>query len=206
MAQPAGIEAAARRSALVREALDVARQAHSDQIRSGSGGRPYIDHPVAVAECLAERGFADEVLTAALLHDVVEDSELTVEDIRDRFGEWIAELVRILSEDALIEPYELRKGEHRDRVAAAGPEALAIYAADKLTNVSMLRSAYEREGEGAGEDLQVSLDEKFETWQRDLEMLLRRAPELSLVNDLANQLAALASDRDRAAEAPPPST
>ena len=85
---------------------------------------------------------ADEVLAAALLHDVVEDSELEVEDIRERIGDRVAEIVAVLTDDERIESYRKRKGEHRARVEAAGPEALAIYAADKLTNVEMLRDAY----------------------------------------------------------------
>ena len=71
-----GIEAAAERSGAGPRRAGVAREAHAGQIRNGSGGMPYIDHPVAVAELLAEHGFGDEVLAAALLHDVVEDSEI----------------------------------------------------------------------------------------------------------------------------------
>ena len=74
-------------SALVAKPLEMAREAHAGQTRNGSGGMPYIDHPVAVAELLAEHGFGDEVLAAALLHDVVEDSETSVDDMRERFGE-----------------------------------------------------------------------------------------------------------------------
>jgi guanosine-3',5'-bis(diphosphate) 3'-pyrophosphohydrolase len=201
MTQSPGIDAAAGRSDLIREALEVARHAHAGQTRTGSGGRPYIEHPVAVAERLAEAGYPDVVLAAALLHDVVEDSELTVDDIRERFGDRVAELVDVLTEDASIEPHELRKKEHRERVGAADPEALAIFAADKLTNVSMLRSAYEAAGEQAGDDLKVPLDDKARMWELDLEALRAHAPDLPLVGELSNQLAGLADDR--AAQARP---
>ena len=56
----------------------MASEAHAGQIRNGSGGRPYIEHPLAVAELLAAHGFDDAVLAAALLHDVVEDSATEV--------------------------------------------------------------------------------------------------------------------------------
>ena len=201
MAQPSGIEVVADRSDLVRDALALARQAHSGQIRSASGGRPYIDHPVAVAEALLPLQTDDEVLAAALLHDVVEDSELTTGDIRERCGERAAELVAVLTDDPSIDPYEKRKREHRGRVEQAGADALAIYAADKLTNVRMLRSAYELEGEEIGEELEVSLDEKIYIWELDLEMLFGSAPELALVNELADELAGLWSDRATEARA-----
>jgi myo-inositol-1(or 4)-monophosphatase len=195
-----GIEAAAARSSLVREALEIARRAHAGQIRSASGGRPYIDHPVAVAERLSEHLDGEEVLAAALLHDVVEDSELEVDDIRARCGDRVADLVAVLTDDAAIEPYSRRKQDHRDRVEAAGREAMAIYAADKLTNLAMLRDAYSAEGEEsvAGE-LKVPLDEKVEIWESDLEMLRRHTGDDEAVKALAagleEQLSALAIDR-----------
>ncbi|MDQ3726018.1 MAG: HD domain-containing protein, partial [Actinomycetota bacterium] len=82
-----GIEAAAERSPLVRAALEKARIAHEGQVRNGSGGMPYVEHPKAVASMLVERDHRDEVLAAALLHDVVEDSETTVEELRELFGD-----------------------------------------------------------------------------------------------------------------------
>ena len=100
------------------------------------------------------------MLAAALLHDVVEDSELEVADVRERCGERVAEIVDALSDDESIESYEERKREHRGRVEAAGPDALAIYAADKLTNVTMLRDAYGDQGEAVAEELTVPLDVK----------------------------------------------
>lgn len=197
---PAGIEIVAGRSPLVRTALTMAREAHAGQVRNASGGRPYIDHPVAVAESLSEHISGDEVLAAALLHDVVEDSRLTVEDVRERCGDRVAEIVAALTDDATVEPYSLRKSEHRDRVEAAGQDALAIYAADKLTNVRMLRAAHREEGEEAVErELKVPLDEKIAIWEQDLEMLRAEASESpairALASTLEDQLRALAEER-----------
>jgi (p)ppGpp synthase/HD superfamily hydrolase len=81
------IEVAAARSPLVAEALAVATEAHAGQIRNGSCGKPYIEHPVAVADLLERHGFGEQVLAAALLHDVVEDSDTTVAELRERFGD-----------------------------------------------------------------------------------------------------------------------
>jgi (p)ppGpp synthase/HD superfamily hydrolase len=199
MAEPPGIEALAARSPLVRAALETARKAHAGQIRNGSGGRPYIDHPVAVAESLAEHLTGEEVLAAALLHDVVEDSELEVEDLRGRFGERVGEIVDVLTDDESLEPYAARKSEHRDRVEASDEEAKAVYAADKLTNVRMLRDAYGEQGEGVEEELKVPLDEKIAVWEQDLQMLRESAGESAAVSTLAagleEQLSALAADR-----------
>jgi (p)ppGpp synthase/HD superfamily hydrolase len=203
MSTSRGIDAAAGRSDLIRGALETASRAHSGQIRNASCGRPYIDHPVAVAERLLELDCSEEVLAAALLHDVVEDTELTNEDVLRAGGERVAELVEALTDDPSIDPYELRKREHRRRVEESGVDALAIYGADKLVNVGMLRGAYELEGEEIRRELKVSLDEKIYIWELDLEMLFDNAPEspviARLADELAQQLAGLWGDR--AAEA-----
>ncbi|MDP2573079.1 bifunctional GTP diphosphokinase/guanosine-3',5'-bis pyrophosphate 3'-pyrophosphohydrolase [Vibrio penaeicida] len=69
----------------------VARDAHEGQTRST--GEPYIIHPVAVARILAEMRLDNETLMAALLHDVIEDTEVTKEELEEQFGATVAELV-----------------------------------------------------------------------------------------------------------------
>ena len=75
----------------IRHAYEVAKQAHKAQLRRS--GEPYIIHPIAVAGILADLGMDSQSLIAALLHDTVEDTELTNEDIVKNFGEEIAQLV-----------------------------------------------------------------------------------------------------------------
>ena len=77
---------------LIRDALDVAIDAHKDQYRKS--GEPYIFHPLAVAKIAAEKIGLDSIgIASALLHDVVEDSKYTIEDIESRFGETVAKIV-----------------------------------------------------------------------------------------------------------------
>jgi hypothetical protein len=202
MTSTPGIDAAVERSDLVREALATAQRAHAGQLRRGSDGRPFIDHPVAVAELLCGERQGDEVIAAALLHDVIEKSETDLGAVRERFGEIVAALVAAMTEDASISSYEDRKEEHRRRVAEADPAALAIFAADKLTNVTMLREAYTLIGEGVSDELAVPLDLKMYIWEADLEMLFDEAPQLRLTDELADQLVGLWGDRFRAVRAP----
>lgn len=197
-----GIDAASERSDLVRSALALAREAHAGQARdTGSGEIPFLEHPLTVAERLAQHGFRDEVLAAGLLHDAVEHSDVELDRVRERCGDAVAELVEALTESADIEVYGTRKAEHRERVAAAGREAQAIFAADKTVNVEVLRGAYAREGEDVDEGLAVSLDAKIHAWELDLEMLFDEDPELPLVNELADQLTGLWSERAGVARA-----
>jgi hypothetical protein len=202
MTSAPGLDAAVERSDLVREALATAQRAHAGQLRRGSDGRPFIDHPIAVAELLCGERQGDEVIAAALLHDVIEKSETSLDSVRGRFGEAVGGLVAAMTEDESIPAYEDRKEEHRRRVADSGPAARAIFAADKLTNVTMLREAYALIGEGVSDELAVPLDLKMYIWEADLEMLFDEAPQLRLTSDLADQLIALWGDRFRAVRAP----
>jgi (p)ppGpp synthase/HD superfamily hydrolase len=197
MSSMPGIEAAVERSELLKDALETARRAHAGQLRRGSDGRPYIDHPLAVAELLVGHRYDDEVLAAALLHDVVEKSDIEAGEVRDRFGDRVADLVEALTEDETIQVYEERKKEHRRRIAGAGPDAMAIFAADKLTNVTMLREAYELIEESVSDELAVSLDLKIYIWELDLEMLFDEAPKMRLTDEFADEMVGLWGDRFR---------
>lgn len=81
----------AEQVSLVQEAFIVARDAHEGQTRSS--GEPYITHPVAVATILAEMRLDYETVSAALLHDVIEDTPVTKEQLAAQFGSAVAELV-----------------------------------------------------------------------------------------------------------------
>lgn len=193
------LAAALARSALVADALEQAREAHQGQVRNGSGGMPYIEHPKAVATLLAEHGFGDDVLAAALLHDVVEDSETTVADIERRFGEPVAGLVATLSDDESIDDYRRRKDEHRERIRDVDGDAFAIYGADKLTNVRTLRHAYGEEGERVREEFKVPLELKLDVWDQDRTLLVAAAPELPFLDELGLELSRLRADLAAAA-------
>src|SRR4051794_38285468 len=78
-------------------ALRWAAVGHEGQVRRGSGV-PYVEHPMAVALILDRLGFDEEVVIAGLLHDLVEDTEATLDEIRERFGARTAEIVGHCSE------------------------------------------------------------------------------------------------------------
>lgn len=197
MSATSGIDAAIERSDLLRDALETARRAHAGQLRRGSDGRPFIDHPLAVAGLLLEHGYGDEVLAAGLLHDVVEKSNIEIVDVRREFGDVVGDLVEAMTEDGTIASYEERKAEHRQRVAEADKAAMAIFAADKRTNVAMLREAYALIGERVSEELAVTLDLKVYVWEEDLEMLFNEAPGLKLTDEFADEMVNLWGDRFR---------
>lgn len=82
-------------NATITRALEFAVQAHGDQKRMT--GEPYAIHPIAVAQIVAQWGLDSEAIAAALLHDVVEDTAVTIDELKAEFGEKVAELVEGLT-------------------------------------------------------------------------------------------------------------
>src|SRR6478609_9084024 len=78
-------------TALIEQAFEVARVAHADQVRRS--GEPYITHPLGVALILADLGLDDVTIAAALLHDAVEDTTVTSEDLDRELGSDVASIV-----------------------------------------------------------------------------------------------------------------
>lgn len=121
---------------LVLRAADFAATMHRGQERKDEARSPYINHPVRVAAMLAEVGAVDdaEVLAAALLHDTVEDTVATHEEIRDRFGETVHGLVREVSDDTSLKSAQ-RKQAQIEGAAGLSPGAVLIKLADKTCNI-----------------------------------------------------------------------
>jgi guanosine-3',5'-bis(diphosphate) 3'-pyrophosphohydrolase len=121
-----------------RAALAYAEERHAGQRRKADGA-PFIDHPVEVAMLLYSAGAPDEVVAAGVLHDTIEKAGASVGELHERFGAHTASLVAAVSEDPEIHGYARRKAALREQVAAAGPEAQMVFAADKISKVRELR-------------------------------------------------------------------
>jgi guanosine-3',5'-bis(diphosphate) 3'-pyrophosphohydrolase len=117
-------------------ALAFAARKHRDQRRKDAEGSPYINHPIAVATALAdEGGVTDEViLLAACLHDTVEDTETTFEELEEAFGVEVSDLVRTVTDDKSLEK-SVRKQLQIEHAAKSSDETKQIKISDKLCNV-----------------------------------------------------------------------
>lgn len=133
---------------LIETALIFAARAHDGQRRK-STDVPYIVHPVGVMLILMETGETDpELLAGALLHDTVEDTKVTLAEVRDRFGPRVAEIVAGCSEPAKSEyAWEARK-QHTIAHLKTAPRAVQLVsAADKLHNLRSMMADYVIQGE-----------------------------------------------------------
>jgi (p)ppGpp synthase/HD superfamily hydrolase len=123
-------------------ALRWAAQCHEEQTRKGSGV-PYFQHVAAVGMILDRAGFDEDTVIAGLLHDVVEDTEATFEDVAARFGAAVAETVRHCSEVKLDvqgrkRPWIDRKRDHLAALIDVPTAARAVLLADKLHNLASI--------------------------------------------------------------------
>jgi (p)ppGpp synthase/HD superfamily hydrolase len=172
---------------LTAEALDWAAARHGGQVRSLDHA-PFILHPLEVAALLSGRGYDDEVVAAGLLHDVVEDTDAELSEVRATFGDRVCRIVGAVTEDPRIEEYEQRKAALRKQVADAGPDAAAVYAADKVVKARELRAEASHSARALDEP---ELRRRLDHYEASLEMLATVGEELPLVRQLAFELWAL---------------
>ncbi len=169
-------------------ALAFASRAHEGDTRDGDGA-PFILHPLEVASLLSSCGCRDEVTAAAILHDTLEDTEATADQLRERFGGDVARLVGYLTEDDRIEDVCRRKSALRGQVEDADDdEAAKIYAADKLSKIRELRIRLHAEPSFAR---QADGQRKLDHYWRSLAMLERALGGDALVRQLRFELEAI---------------
>ncbi|MCQ2546016.1 MAG: HD domain-containing protein [Clostridia bacterium] len=138
-------------TSLLDEAVKFAVDAHAGTERRGKGF-PYIVHPMEAVSIVSTITSDQELLAAAALHDVVEDTEYTEEDIRERFGDRVAGLVATES-DVVVEgktdeeSWHERKQAAIERLAAASHDGKVVAMGDKLSNMRAIARDYEVEGD-----------------------------------------------------------
>jgi len=119
----------------VLSAATFAAERHRDQRRKGKDASPYINHPLALASLLAARGERDPtLLMAALLHDTVEDTATSFEDIERAFGGEVADIVREVTDDKRL-PKAERKRLQIEHAAHLSRRAKLVKLADKICNL-----------------------------------------------------------------------
>ena len=179
----------ARDRPAVRDAVEWASAMHASQRRDVDRA-PFILHPLEVAALLSGRELDDAVVAAGVLHDVVEKTSATVEDVRDRFGDRTAEIVSAVTEDGSIDDFTARKAALRGQLETAGPDAHAVYAADKIAKARELRA--QAAADPAALD-DPAVQQRLEHYEHSLEALRAVAPGLPMLDQLAFELWALRS-------------
>lgn len=132
---------------LLEKARKFAIEAHKGQVRKNEVEKPMIIHPIDVANILEEYNFDENVIAAGYLHDVVEDTKYTINDIENEFGKDIASLVMGDTEPNKSLSWEERKAHTIENTKNLDIRHKAIVCADKISNLEDLRCFFERNGE-----------------------------------------------------------
>lgn len=121
---------------LVLKAAQFAAHKHRDQRRKDEDKTPYINHPLTVARALVEEGGVEdpEILAAALLHDTIEDTETTYDELLGQFGERIAKIVVEVTDDKTLDK-QTRKDLQVAKASRVSAAAQQVKIADKLCNL-----------------------------------------------------------------------
>lgn len=121
---------------LVISAAVFAAERHRDQRRKDAEASPYINHPLALADVLVREGAVEDPITiaAALLHDTIEDTQTSLDELRTRFGMRVASVVAEVTDDKSL-PKEERKRLQVSKAASKSDAAKLVKLADKICNL-----------------------------------------------------------------------
>lgn len=131
---------------LIHKAIEFATLKHQGQLRKGTE-IPYIVHPFETAHILTQAGCTHEVIAAGLLHDLLEDADVSLAEIESLFGHRVAELVSSCSEDK-SKSWTERKSHTIDYLTHCEDlDILRLSCADKLSNMRSIKADFDKEGD-----------------------------------------------------------
>jgi len=153
----------------IEQAIKAAALLHQDHLRKGSVPLPYITHLMAVMMIVRDYTSNEDTIIAALLHDTLEDTDYTADELREDFGEKVATLVKTLSEPKSDESNKIswlnRKKIYAKQLRNGPIEAVMIAAADKAHNFRSVVDEYNENHRLFLQDFGTNLEERLEAYQ-----------------------------------------
>ena len=173
----------------IERAIALALRAHEAQVRKGDGKLPYIVHPVTVALILSRYSGDEDTIIAGLLHDTLEDTLVTPEEIEREFGAKVRDMVLDVTEPDLPSlSWETRKARYLRRLQAAPRPSLLVAGADKIANLISMIAAHATAGDALWERFHAPPGQKL-GFYRQIHSLLRTSwPSCPLLQELGNRL------------------
>jgi len=176
-----------------RDALAFALEAHTGQVRKGSG-TPYVAHPLQVAGIAIEHGADEDQAIAALLHDVIEDTSFSHADLERRFGRRVADIVQACSDAEGPEDkpaWRDRKERYLAHLAEADADLALVSCADKLHNARSILTDLRTHGEAVWERFKGRRDGSLWYYGRLVEVLADREVPAALLRELTGAVQAI---------------
>jgi (p)ppGpp synthase/HD superfamily hydrolase len=186
---------------IISRALVFAAEHHQHQFRKGSR-IPYMSHLLNVCRILADNNCSDEILAAALLHDVVEDTEVTIEEVELRFGKQVAEIVRGATELDKLEKKSIEKEsswqERKEHTLhflehEATIDQLLVSCADKLDNLRSILHDHERIGEAVWQRFNASKEKQSWYYGSIADVMAEKGKENEIISKLSSEMKLLVS-------------
>lgn len=167
-------------------AIRAATILHKDQIRKGSIPMPYVSHLFAVAMLLTDYTKNEDVFVAALLHDTLEDTDYTAQELQDDFGGKVREYVEALTEpqDDTFKNYTWKeqKQHYAKRLRKAPEEALLIAAADKIHNMRAIVEEYYDDHNRFMKEFKGTLDDRVMMYQ-DIANVINKGLKSEIISE-----------------------
>jgi len=152
---------------LIQKAIAKAIIIHEGQVRKGDGKTPYVLHSLEVGIVLSSYTTSEVLISAGILHDVLEDGKISKEEMTEEFGNEILSYVELLTENKSISNWAERKAENLNRLA--GNKAIyVIKVVDTYVNMKDLLAAIREQGEGVWEKFNANKEMKMSYFERIL--------------------------------------
>lgn len=177
----------------VEQAIRAAAVLHKDQLRKGSMPFPYITHLVATAFTLMDYTDDEDIIIAGLLHDTIEDTDYTLDELREDFGGRVCELVETVTEPQSTAEIKYswrdKKNLYAKQLKRGSKEALLIAAADKIHNFRTIVEDYHDAPERFSQDFGSNFEERLEVYQEISNIINNRleGPILAEFNHVFNE-------------------
>ncbi len=161
----------------IEQAIRAASVLHKDQVRKGQVPYPYITHLVAVAMIVSDYTDDENTIVAALLHDTLEDTDYTIEELRDDFGAVVAEIVGALTEPELKSNEKSsiveQKKQYLKQLREATEETLVVLAGDKIHSMRSVVEEYYEDHSGFIAEYGTSMESRMLLYQEVSNILNR---------------------------------
>ncbi len=166
----------------IEKAIRAASVLHQGQVRKGEAHLPYITHVFAVAMIVADYSAEENVIIAALLHDTLEDTGYTAEELEEDFGKEVKELVETVSEHDDGQSWLANRRQYVKQVKKGLLEAVIIAAADKIHNMRSLVDEYYNDHARYMKDFGQQLEERVLVYQ-DLSNVINSRLKSDIVHE-----------------------
>lgn len=171
------------------QAIKAAALLHQDQLRKGDLGLPYLTHLITVVLILRDYTTDEDTLVAALLHDTVEDTDYTIEELEQDFGENVAKIVSAVTEPVGKNGEKLSwidtKTGYAKKLKSGPIESVILAAADKTHNLRCMVEDYYEDHNGFLRDFGTNLDMRLEGYQNIANVINSRLPD-GIVHEFNN--------------------